>query len=222
MRASRGRKPIDIAGKRFGRLVALEDIGQAPKARGRLWLCACDCGSLHAVSAGWLRNGNTQSCGCAQREAAAMSCVARSTHGITGHRISTIHRNMIARCDNPDAVSYPYYGKRGIRVCADWYDLQTFADWAFSNGYADDLTIDRIDNDGDYGPANCQWSTYQEQARNRSSNTLVTYDGRTLTVIEWAEELGVGATTILYRLKAGWDAATALTRERNHGMKYLG
>lgn len=216
----RGRNPIDLTGKRFGRIVALQDVGGGKN--GRRWLVACDCGNHTVVRSGDLRSGNTASCGCGQREAAANACVMRSTHGLTGHRIATIHRNMIARCVDPSAVSFPYYGARGISVCTAWYDLRAFADWAQANGYADHLTIDRIDNDGNYCPENCQWSTYQEQARNRTNSTAVTLGGRTQTVAEWSEELGIGTTTILYRLKAGWNEATALTREVNRGMKYLG
>ena len=215
-------RPLDISGHKFGRLTAIRDIGKAPNNRGRFWLCGCDCGNANEVPAGWLRSGNTISCGCAQREAAAKSCVKRSTHGLHNHRISTIHKGMHDRCVNPNNISYPYYGARGIYVCADWFNLAVFAEWAFANGYSDDLTIDRIDNEGIYEPSNCQWSTYQEQARNRSNSTEVSMDGNTRTVAEWAEVSGIGSTTILYRLKAGWDVRTALTRERNRGKKYLG
>ena len=218
----RGRNPIDISGVRFGRLIALEDIGQARNGRGRLWLCLCDCGEFTNVPACYLRSGNTTSCGCAQREAAAMSCVSLATHGLTGHRISTIHRSMILRCDDPSSVSYQYYGAVGIKVCHDWYDLRNFADWAFANGYDAHLTIDRIDNDDGYSPENCRWATYKDQANNRTGNFVVNFNGDSRTVAQWSDETGIGVSTILYRLHAGWDVATALTRERNHGMRYLG
>ena len=129
---------------------------------------------------------------------------------------------MIQRCYDPNSVSYPYYGARGIMVCNSWHDLKTFADWAFANGYSDDLTIERIDNDGGYSPNNCRWATYKDQANNRNGNLILSFDGREKTAAQWSEETGIGLSTILYRIHAGWDVATALTRERNHGLRYFG
>lgn len=213
-------RAIDLTEQRFGRLVAIQCAGSG--SHGRLWLVECDCGNQTIVRAGDLRSGNTTSCGCGQREAAARSCVERSTHGLSGHRIMTIHRGMIARCNDPKATSYPYYGARGIKVCEEWHDLCAFAEWAFSNGYSDNLTIDRVGNNRGYEPDNCRWATYKDQANNRNGNLLVTWRGVTKTVAEWSDETGIGVTTLLYRLHAGWDVETAVTRERDHGMRYLG
>ena len=166
---------LDLTEQRFGRLVAIQCAGSGN--HGRLWLVECDCGTQTIVRAGDLRSGNTTSCGCGQREAAARSCVARSTHGLSGHRIMTIHRGMIARCYDPKATSYPYYGARGISVCEEWHDLCAFAEWAFSNGYSDNLTIDRVENNRGYEPDNCRWATYKDQANNRNGNLLVAWRG---------------------------------------------
>jgi hypothetical protein len=126
-------------------------------------------------------------------------------------RLLRIWKGMCARCRNPNLKEYKLYGGRGIRVCDEWTDsYEPFRDWALANGYRDDLTIDRIDNDGNYEPENCRWATHAEQARNRSSNHLLTY-GKTQLLQAWAEEVGLRPETIRRRLKLGWSVERALT-----------
>lgn len=118
---------------------------------------------------------------------------------------------MKGRCNNPHYKEYENYGGRGISVCEEWYDFKPFAKWALSNGYRDDLTIDRIDNDGDYRPRNCRWVDRFVQANNKSNNHLVVYKGKTQTVAEWADALGVDYFTFSRRIRAGWSVERAIT-----------
>lgn len=118
---------------------------------------------------------------------------------------------MKDRCYNPHHVHYSDYGGRGIIICPDWKDnFQAFYDWAMSHGYSDNLSIDRIDDDKGYYPENCRWATALEQQNNTRFNRKITYEGRTLSVARWADELGMPYTTLYGRLTAGWDLEKAL------------
>ncbi|WP_223162586.1 hypothetical protein [Ruegeria intermedia] len=138
-------------------MTVVERYGASPRPK---WLCRCACGNLTVKDGSRLRQGNVKSCGCATR---AMISAARRTHGMTGHRLDNIRRGMIARCHNPRSKDYKRYGARGIRVCQEWRDTPaSFYDWARANGYAHDLSIDRIDASGGYNPDNCRWIPLSE------------------------------------------------------------
>lgn len=127
-------------------------------------------------------------------------------------RMLGILNGMKQRCYNVKHNNYKRYGGRGIKVCDEWLnDSQAFIDWALNNGYADDLTIDRIDNDGNYEPSNCRWITVKEQQNNKSTNIKVTYDGRTMTLKEWADKLCICYQTLFFRIKHRWSVEDALT-----------
>ena len=202
---------LQLQGQRFGRLVALRDVGRSGQSRLRLWLCECECGKMATVASGNLRSGHTQSCGCIQYERCAEANTAtKTTHGMTDTLEYATWTAMKTRCLNPNASNYHLYGSRGITICPEWID-------SFEAFYADmgprpspDYSIDRIDNDGPYSPDNCRWATQQEQRRNSRQNVMLTYNGRTMCVVAWAEQLGLGCDAIRYRLRHGWPTEKVL------------
>lgn len=189
-------------GDKIGRLTLLDEI----KENGVTYFwCLCECGETRKVSYTNLLSGNTKSCGCLKRE---INASVHGTHHMTKTRPHRIWNNMNKRCHNKNEPDYELYGGRGIKICNEWLGkngFQNFYNWAISHGYRDDLTIDRIDVNGDYCPENCRWVTWREQARNKRNNVWITYNGETKIIAEWARELGIHRGIISERKRAGWS-----------------
>jgi len=151
----------NIKGKYFGRLRVIK-IADVQNQKGILWLCRCECGNLKYISGGNLRGGYIRSCGCLRKEVTARE---KFKHGEAGSRLYKIWANMKSRCYNPNDKKYRRYGKRKIKICDEWQEYIPFKKWATANGYNGNLSIDRIDNDGDYMPSNCQWMPRIENSR---------------------------------------------------------
>lgn len=189
-----GRK-IDLTGKTFGRLTVIEESPKRTINGDVYWVCKCTCGGTTVVDSSSLRRGLTKSCGCLPREKMIAlghrSAEWSTKHGMHNKRIYRCWDDMIKRCYNPKCNGYHIYGGRGIKVCDEWRTFQNFYDWAKENGYTDELTLDRIDNDGNYEPSNCRWATVKFQNRNKRNNVYVTYKGEKKCLMEWSETLGI-------------------------------
>lgn len=202
---------IDLTGQRFGRLTAIER-DRTTKSRKPAWNCRCDCGNEITVYGVYLRNGSTKSCGCLSID---LLKERSKTHGMSKSRLYGIWAGIKSRCKNPQRKKFPDYGGRGIKVCEEWDNsFEAFRDWAIANGYRDDLTIDRKDNDGDYDPSNCRWITTKQQSNNRRSNINITHRGETHNLTEWSSITGIPMGTIRRRIERGWSPEEALKKER--------
>ena len=203
---------IDMTNKRFGRLVVIEQSEYIKPGRPR-WLCRCDCGNKAVYDGSILRSGDAVSCGCLKKELAKENAIAHITHGKTKTRLYRIWFNMKCRCYKKSAPDFSRYGGRGITVCEEWRkSFQSFYDWATSNGYQENLSIDRIDVNGNYCPENCRWADATTQHNNTRSNHYVTFNGETLTISQWAARYGINKNTLLSRLtRYGWSVERALT-----------
>lgn len=153
-------KPINLKGKQFGKLTAIKPTKKRENG-SIVWLCRCNCGNLVEVRANKLKPENVKSCGCLHGEK-----VKKHGESHPQTRLYRIWQCMKVRCYTPSRKCYYLYGGKGIKVYSEWKnDYLAFKKWALANGYQDHLTIDRINNDGDYSPNNCQWLTLEENAR---------------------------------------------------------
>lgn len=196
-------------GHKFGRLTVLEYA--YTKGKRAFWKCQCECGTVAYINSGNLKSGNSKSCGCLHNEELQKRV---TKHGATKTRLYNIWHKIIQRCCDPKDSAFKHYGGRGITICDEWRNsFEAFRDWALLNGYSDELTIDRIDNNGNYEPSNCRWATNEIQANNKRTNRMITYDGKTQTVKQWADELGLNYYTLHSRItKRNWSIERALTK----------
>lgn len=181
---------IDLTNKRFGRQMAIKHVGYN-KYRNAMWLCKCDCGNEHIVASSKLIQGKSRSCGCLAKE---IHISQLEKHGLTTNgksRIFTIWCGVKDRCYNPKNVNYKNYGGRGISLCESWLSYENFHRWAVNNGYADELTIDRKDMNGNYTPENCQWIPMSENRLKQRRFTILTVLGASLPLGTFARKIGV-------------------------------
>jgi hypothetical protein len=202
--------PIDISGQRFGRLTVLRRAPGLPRWKGK-WLCRCDCGTEKLVWAPHMKAGATASCGCLHREQVARLSAAKVTHGMTQSTEYGIWGGMLDRCANPRSGGYARYGGRGIVVCERWHSFENFfAD--MGERPSKRHSLDRIDNEGNYEPGNCRWTTSAVQSRNRRDNALYSYGGRTMALCDWADESGLNRQTVYWRFRKGWRGHRLFSR----------
>lgn len=202
---------IDMVGKRFGRLTVIKR-GPDHESKGkktRRWFCRCDCGAEVLTFGNGLRSGHAKSCGCLHKEIVSAQ---NFSHGKTGSSTYSSWTAMWMRCTNPAHVSYPNYGGRGISICDRWSSFENFL--ADMGERPVGMSLDRKDTMGNYTPANCKWSTREEQENNKRNSVFVTMGGRTQTYSQWARELGMDPSALRRRyLKFG----TFETPRRSYG-----
>jgi len=193
-----------IVGQKFGRLVAV----QLTADRKALYLC--DCGKTTECLTGHVLRGRTQSCGCLRQEKIKLKGNPNKIkHGKSGTAIYAVWSSMISRCHNPNHLAFKSYGARGIEVCTEWRKFENF--YADMSEPLKGMTLDRCNNNMGYSKANCRWVTSKAQGNNRRSNIIVTFNGESLNVTQWAEKLNMPRTIIYDRLRAGWSANRTLT-----------
>ena len=195
------RKRKNLIGQSFGRLTVIAE-GKTRESNNKrkqyYWLCQCSCGSQpKEINQNSLLNGEIISCGCYHSE---HNHEYGFKHGMSHTRIYTIWSGMIQRCCNPNAKNYPRYGSRGVTVCEEWKEFKNFYDWSKISGYSDNLTIERLDNNGNYCPENCTWITKQKQMRNTRRNHYIKYNDEELTLTEWARKFDMNVETLRYQV----------------------
>lgn len=192
----------DLIGQTFGRLTVVE---KAHVHQGhQFWRCSCTCGGVNTVSTSVLTSGRTKSCGCLQAEndKYMLSGKSRITHGLSKTRIYKIWKGMKNRCYDSNRAGYARYGGRGIVLCKEWEeDFHVFYTWAMNNGYKDNLTIERLDVDGNYCPENCTWIPKSMQSRNTSKTHKILYKGDVHTAAEISRIYGIGYNRMIQALK---------------------
>lgn len=187
-------KAIDLSGKKYGKLTVLERAEYSKTAHTYFWNCKCDCGKLVKINGNNLKSGHTKSCGCYKIE-------NKKTHELSNTRLYDIFYNIKSRCYNKKNKYYYNYGGRGIKICDEWKNnFLEFYNWAIKNGYNNTLSIDRIDVNGNYEPANCRWVTIKENSNNKRNNHFELYNGEIHTVSEWARILKINRSTLFNRM----------------------
>lgn len=180
------------------------------KCHEQMWEFQCECGTTSIKPLWIVKNGKSRSCGCLQKEAASR---ARRTHGFTSngktHPIYGVWADMVQRCTNPHRQFWRIYGGRGIKVCDRWRLFENFKDDMFPT-YQHGLTLERKDNNGDYCPENCTWTTKQAQCLNQRRARIVVFNGVRLNLSVWASKIGIGQGTLAYRIKH-WGVEKSVT-----------
>ena len=195
------------AGSKFG-LVTIVRREKPATGRNLSYRCDCDCGRSFVTRASRLLKGSTRSCGCARSR---FLSEANRVHGLGLTRVYNTWKSMKGRCLNPNAHGYSDYGGRGISICIRWLSFEAFLQ---DMGHPPaGMSIDRIDNNGNYEPGNCRWATAGEQRRNNRFIRLLTFDGKTMCMGDWAVAIGISGTALSKRLER-LSVADALTRPK--------
>lgn len=202
--SKKGRAPKrDLVGERFERLVVVEWVGR-DRWGGSILDCRCDCGNMKPVNSQNLFSGNTKSCGC-------FSLELRTKHGMLGTKVYQAWLKMKSRCLDPNHPKWNDYGGRGISIFQEWQNSFELFYLELGDPPTPKHSLDRIDNDRGYYPGNIKWSTREEQANNKRSNHLITFNGLTKTISQFARFYKICPSLVRYRLTHGWDVQKALT-----------
>jgi len=195
----------DNVGEKYGdwTVLSLEKIGTTSHPK---WLCECKCGTKKPVFIHSLKRGSSRSCGCNR---AQIMREQFCTHGMTGTQTYGTWEKTKNRCNNKNHDQYAHYGGRGISICERWSDFENFL--SDMGERPDGMSLDRIDNNGNYEPGNCRWVTQKEQNRNKRNSRILKFNNEERCMAEWAEILGISNKTIYERLKRGWSVEKALT-----------
>lgn len=195
---------VNMIGQKFGRLTVLDVCNKLDKFSNKMYKCKCDCGNIVEIRGNSLKTGNNKSCG----------CLRGTNHGMSNTALYYIWNGIKERCYNKNYSRYHNHGGRGIKVCDAWlHDFMNFYNWATNNNYQEGLTIDRIDNNGNYEPSNCRWVDKKIQNRNKRNNINFTINGETKCLAEWCEILNLNYSTVRKRLKLGWPVEKAFELE---------
>ncbi len=197
-----------MTGTKFGLLTILFDLG-TDKFYHRKVLALCECGNITTVALSLLKSGKTKSCGCLKHQTAIINF---TSHGLVKHKLYGVWLGIKKRCYNIAEPAYKDYGARGIIMCDEWkHDFLSFYNWAIANGWEKGLEIDRRENNGIYEPGNCRFVTRLINAKNKRSNRVITYNGETMILSDWARKLHVSFDTLRYRIRAGWPIEKAFS-----------
>lgn len=202
----------DITGQKFNQLLVLAFVDIA-KGRFATWKCLCDCGTVvPRIFGTCLRNGHTKSCGCLKVEKI-------TRHGLNRSRLYNIYSGIVDRCTNENSPSFSRYGGRGIYIHESWLrDKKMFFEWSFANGYSDNLTIDRIDNNGPYSPDNCRWTTVRQQSRNKHNTWMIEVDDQLVCAFDYLDSLSnvaVDYEIVRSRItRSGWSLEDAINKPK--------
>lgn len=216
---------VDISGKRFGRLVAIEYAGviRTETNRWSMWRCKCDCGNETVVRYIHLTTGNTRSCGCLEQEnKERMVSIAHANNlksasvefgNVESHPLRKIWKSMLMRCNNPNVKNYNNYGGRGVKVCERWSGNLGFENFVNDMGERPDgTTLDRIDVNGNYEPSNCRWATTEQQMNNRTDNSRITLNGESITCSQLCSKYGFYRTYVTHLIHDGIDVNEVIRR----------
>jgi hypothetical protein len=194
----------DMIGRKYG---SIEVMAYSHKSTSgsHYWLCKCACGNEKLVQKSNLESGRTKSCGCEKGERISQR---RLTHGLTRTRVHTIWTDMKQRCLNPNAPDYPRYGGRGIKLCQAWHSFDYF--YEDMGEPPEGTTLNRINNDGDYEPGNCEWAAAEIQQNNRRTSRRILHMGFDWTLAQWSRYSGTPARIISWRIEHGWSVKAAI------------
>lgn len=188
----------DLTGKEFGKL-KVEGLSERKAGRKHYWWCVCECGNRKEIRSDCLTRSvkPVRSCGCLRDEQAVKNIAKNNKHKDSRSHLHYLWSRMKQRCTNPNDPRYINYGGRGIKVCDEWmHDFVAFKEWAYNNGYREDLSIERIDVNDDYKPSNCTWIPFTKQAINRTTTIWIEYQGETLNLKQWSKKLGINYGTL--------------------------